>query len=99
MVSNTDAPEIRKLAKFVQEERERSSKPLCPHVCAACGQLLPAPVNDNQLHKVGAAFQILGQSCAGDAMPPFLLLFSKSLIGRRLPSIFAFDPRSPILKG
>ena len=90
-VSNIDAPEIRRLAKLVQEERAQSSKALCPFLCASCGQLLPAPVKEEQLHKTGMAYQILGTPCTGNDMPPFLLLFSKSLLGRRLPTVFLYD--------
>ena len=80
-----------RLAKLVHEEREQSSKPLCPHLCAACGQLLPALFKEAEPHQTGAAYQVLGKPCSGGDMPPFLLLFSKSLIGRRLPTIFKYD--------
>ena len=96
-VSNMHALEVRRLAKFVQEEREQSSKALCPHLCAACGQLLPAPIKEERLHQAGPAYQVLGTPCKGSDMPPFLLLFSKALIGRRLPSVFLYDPSARTL--
>ena len=78
LVSSTDASEIRKLAKFVEEERQRSSKPLRPHVCSSCGQLLPAPTKEDQDDKAGAAFRTLGRPCDGYAMLPFFVALLES---------------------
>ena len=102
-VSNMDALEVRKLAKLVQDEREVSSRPLVQHLCAACGGLLgPAMLqrktSAHEMGKPGAAYQVIGQSCQAEVMPPFLLLFSKRLLGCRLPAVFAYDSSSNALR-
>ena len=38
--------------------------------------------------------QVSGTTCEAFTMPPFLLLFSKALLARRLPAVFALDPAS-----
>ena len=93
MVCNMAADEVRALAKLVDEERAVSAQPLVEHVCAMCGHLLQSRAREGwtevDIGKPGEAHQSRGQKeCAWDELPPFLLLFSKDTLARRLPSIF-----------
>ena len=69
-----------------------SSRPLIDHICAICGGLLQPGFgcysSIEQTGRAGIPSQVRGQRCAWDALPPFMLLFSKRLLARRLPSIF-----------
>ncbi len=103
MVSNMDALEVRKLAKLVQDEREVSARPLVQHICAACGGLLgprmpQRKTSEHETGKPGAAYQVLGKPCQAEVMPPFLLLFSKRLLGERLPAVFEYNASSNALR-
>ena len=103
VVSNADALEIRSLAKLVHDEREVSARPLVQHLCAACGGLLGPKMPQRkttaaETGKPGAAYQLLGTPCDAYAMPPFLLLFSKALLGQRLPVVFDYSAESNALR-
>ena len=91
-VSNLDAFEIRSYCKLIEEEHTMSSRPLIDHICAICGGLLQPGFgcysSIEQTGRAGIPSQVRGQRCAWDALPPFMLLFSKRLLARRLPSIF-----------
>ncbi len=102
-VCNMDALEIRSLAKLVHDEREVSARPLVQHVCAACGNLL-APhmpqrkTSNNETGIPAISYQVLGSPCDAFAMPPFLLLFSKALLARRLPAVFEYSAATNALR-
>ncbi len=54
-----------------------------------CGCLL-APARKQLLEggRSGEPCQVRGTPCDAYALPPFLLLFSKALLARRLPAVF-----------
>ena len=93
MVCNTSAFDTRCMAKLVHEEYLASAKPLVEHLCSQCGCLL-APalgkrVSERDQGKKGQPFQTRGKGpCAWDAMPPFLLLFSKRTLANKMPVVF-----------
>ena len=84
--------EARSLSRLVYDEYCYNSLPLAQHTCAMCGRLLaPNEGKTTQFEdagKPGLAMQCRGQECKFDALPPFLLLFSKALLARRLPAVF-----------
>ena len=93
MVCNMNAFETRSLTKLVHEEYVCSSKPLVEHICAQCGCLLAphASAHTTSLDRgqPGKPFQTRGCApCAWGAMPPFLLLFSKATLARKIPNVF-----------
>ena len=69
-----------------------SSRPLIDHICAMCGGLLQPGFGTyssiDQTGKPGKPCQVRGETCEWYSFPPFMLLFSKELLARRLPSVF-----------
>ena len=69
-----------------------SSRPLIDHICAMCGGLLQPGFGTHssidQTGKPGKPCQVRGEHCEWYCLPPFMLLFSKELLARRLPSVF-----------
>ena len=97
-VSNLYPFDIRCLARHVADEYVLSSTPLVDHLCAMCGQLLGPPTKFNKCSrdggKPGRPCQVRGRDCSWDALPLFLVLWSKSTLGQRLPAVFSHDSRS-----
>ena len=98
MVSNMYPFDIRCLARHVADEYMLSATPLVDHVCSMCGQLLGPPTKFNkrsrECGKPGRPCQVRGVDCPWDALPLFLLLWSKRTLSCRIPSLFAYDVAS-----
>ena len=84
--------ESRSLCRLVYDEYCYNSLPISQHICAMCGRLLAPNEGDTtqfeDAGKPGLAMQCRGIQCNHAALPPFLLLFSKALLARRLPTLF-----------
>ena len=96
-VSNMDSARIRAMGRLVEEESTLSSLPLISHVCAMCGHLLHPPTmymrTPKDIGRPGPACQVQGKALPGkwDAMPLFLLLWSKRKLASSLKSVFTYD--------
>ena len=97
-VCNLDAHEARALTRLVYAERKETSKPLSDHLCAMCGQLLGPDAGSHtqsrDTGRLGKPSQCRDEFCNSEDMPPFLLLFSKRLLARRLPAVSVYDEAS-----
>ena len=102
-VSNMFPLEVRCLARHVREEEHLSSLPLVEHVCCMCGRglapSLPHIEGYRERGKPGMAMHVRCSDVSDqdakkksevpwDAMPLFLMLWSKKTLGRILPSVF-----------
>ena len=78
-VSNLDAFDIRSYCKLIEEEHTMSSRPLIDHICAICGGLLQPGFGHyssiEQTGRAGIPYQVRGQRCAWDALPPSCYCF------------------------
>ena len=94
-VYNLHASELRALANLIDEERTLSQTLLITHICAMCGHLLQPAASDRTATTPaglpGVAHHIRGEPCTWDAMTPFVLVYSKPLLARRLPFCFTID--------
>ena len=103
-VSNLGCANIRSMGRFVDEEREFTKLPLISHVCAMCGHLLHPKTTYTHLEKdmgrTGKACQVRFKPIADgwNAMPLFLLLWSKRKLASSLKSVFSFDEATNTLR-
>ena len=103
-VSNIGCAEIRSMARLVDEERQFSALPIVSHVCAVCGHLLHPATQHTHLAKdmgrPGPACQVRGKPLQNEwnAMPLFLLLWSKRTLAASLKSVFTYDEATNTLR-
>ena len=103
-VSNLGCAAIRSMGRLVDEERQFSALPLVSHVCAMCGHLLHPATEHTHLAKdmgrPGPACQVQGTPLADqwNAMPLFLLLWSKRTLAASLKSVFVYDESTNTLR-
>jgi len=85
-VCNTDSYRIRTLSIISAQERREALEPLYSRLCAVCGRMLGADVGSDVYS--GEPRQVRYHTCAADAQPPFLLLWSPMRLAQEVPTIF-----------